>query len=70
MAGTRAGGLKAAKTNRLLYGDGIKGESFYSKIGRKGGKISRGGAFQKDRAFASAMGKLGGQASRRPSVKK
>ena len=32
MAGTRAGGLKAAATNKAKYG-----KKFYSRIGRKGG---------------------------------
>lgn len=35
MAGTRAGGLKAAKTNRMRYGSGDN--DFYKTIGRKGG---------------------------------
>ncbi len=33
MAGTKAGGLKAAATNREKYG-----KEFYSQIGRKGGQ--------------------------------
>lgn len=33
MVGTKAGGLKAAETNRKLHGS-----DFYSKIGKKGGK--------------------------------
>lgn len=32
MAGTRAGGLKAAAKNKSKYGKG-----FYSRIGKKGG---------------------------------
>ena len=44
MAGTRAGGLKAAETNKRLYGDGKDGRpNFYGRIGKKGGEISRGG---------------------------
>ena len=34
MAGTKAGGLKAAATNKAKYG-----KDFYSRIGKKGGKI-------------------------------
>lgn len=56
MAGTRAGGLKAAETNRKRYGDGSDGkDSFYTQIGRKGGKVSRGGGFARDHDFAVAM---------------
>ena len=33
MAGTRAGGLKAAATNKAKYG-----KNFYSRIGKKGGQ--------------------------------
>lgn len=33
MAGTKAGGLKAAATNKAKYGEG-----FYARIGRMGGK--------------------------------
>ncbi len=33
MAGTKAGGAKAAATNKSKYG-----KDFYSKIGQKGGK--------------------------------
>ena len=32
MAGTKAGGLKAAATNKSKYG-----KEFYARIGRKGG---------------------------------
>ena len=38
MAGTKAGGLKAAATNRAKYG-----KEFYARIGQKGGRISRRG---------------------------
>lgn len=40
MAGTRIGGLKAAKTNKKVWGD-----DFYKAIGAKGGEKSRGGGF-------------------------
>lgn len=38
MAGTKAGGKKAAATNKEKYGS-----EFYANIGRKGGTISRRG---------------------------
>ncbi len=60
MSGTRAGGMKAAKTNKQRYG-----REFYEEIGRKGGKISTGGGFAKDPELARKAGRLGGLRSRR-----
>jgi len=60
MAGTREGGRKAAKTNKQRYG-----LEFYEMIGRKGGTISRGGGFAKNRSLAVEAGRKGGMASRR-----
>lgn len=60
MAGTRAGGIKAASTNKTRYG-----LNFYEQIGRKGGKISRGGGFAVNRELAVEAGRKGGRASRR-----
>ncbi len=60
MAGTKVGGMKAAKTNKQRYG-----ANFYEMIGRTGGTISRGGGFAKNRALAVEAGRKGGQASRR-----
>jgi general stress protein YciG len=60
MAGTQAGGRKAANTNKTLYGS-----TFYTQIGRKGGKISRGGGFALNRELASEAGRKGGKASKR-----
>lgn len=60
MAGTRAGGLKAAAVNKQRYGLG-----FYGQIGRKGGKISRGGGFAQNHELAATAGRKGGKASRR-----
>jgi len=60
MAGTRAGGQRAAATNKLRYG-----ANFYETIGRMGGKISRGGGFAKDPQLARVAGAKGGKASRR-----
>ena len=43
MSGTKAGGLKAAATNRAKYG-----KEFYARIaGAKGGRISRRGPAKK-----------------------
>ena len=52
MSGTRAGGLKARDRNKQLYG-----QDFYTKIGRAGGKIYRGGSFADNPEFAREMGK-------------
>lgn len=60
MAGTRAGGVKAAATNKQRYG-----MNFYMEIGRRGGTISRGGGFAKDPELARVAGAKGGRASRR-----
>lgn len=40
MAGTKEGGLKAAKTIKRLHGD-----DFYVKLGHYAGKQSKGGGF-------------------------
>lgn len=61
MAGTQKGGKKAASTNKKRYGKG-----FYGDIGRKGGKISRGGGFAFNPELAAIAGKKGGKISRRP----
>jgi uncharacterized protein len=58
MPGTKAGGLKAAETNKKRYGP-----TFYVRIGALGGKKSIGGAFAKDRELASRAGKKGGKRS-------
>lgn len=60
MAGTREGGLKAAETNKRLYG-----KKFYEDIGRKGGKLSTGGGFQFGSQSAREAGRRGGTISRR-----
>ena len=49
MAGTKAGGIKAAATNKQRYG-----MNFYEQIGRKGGTLSSGGGFAKNRELADA----------------
>lgn len=63
MAGTRIGGIRAARTNKQRYGDGENG--FYPQIGRLGGTISRGGGFAGNRELAIEAGRKGGKASRR-----
>lgn len=60
MAGTKHGGVKAAKTNKQRYGS-----EFYMEIGRLGGKKSTGGGFAKDPELARKAGRLGGLRSRR-----
>ena len=60
MAGTKAGGLKAAKTNKERHGKG-----FYSRIGAKGGSNGNTGGFAGNRELASRAGKKGGANSRR-----
>lgn len=60
MAGTKAGGLKAAATNRKLYGD-----DFYSRIGRKGGQSGNTGGFAANPAMAKLAGAKGGRRSHR-----
>jgi len=60
MAGTKAGGLSAAATNKSLYG-----ADFYEKIGAKGGKLGRTGGFYANRELARKAGAKGGKVSRR-----
>lgn len=60
MAGTKAGGRKAAETNRKRYG-----KDFYASIGAKGGKNGTTGGFAANRELARAAGAKGGRISRR-----
>ena len=55
MAGTKAGGLKAAQKNT----------NFYAKIGAKGGKNGRTGGFAANPQLARVAGAKGGRISRR-----
>ena len=64
MAGTLAGGLKAAKTNISKYG-----EDFYARIGQKGGRNGHTGGFAANPALARIAGAKGGKKSRRTGVK-
>ena len=60
MAGTKAGGMKAAATNKAKFGS-----DFYAKIGRKGGQNGRTGGFAANPALARIAGAKGGRISRR-----
>ena len=64
MAGTKAGGEKAAKYIKNKYG-----QDFYQKIGAIGGRIGTTGGFYRNRKLASEMGKIGGLNSRRNGIK-
>lgn len=61
MAGTKAGGQKAAKTILERYG-----KDFYAERGRKGGKVSTPtGGFGASPARAKRAGAIGGRTGRR-----
>lgn len=64
MAGTRAGGKKAARTNKAKYGD-----DFYRELGRKGGKNSHTGGFGANPELARIAGAKGGRISKRGKAK-
>ncbi len=59
MAGTKAGGLKAAQKNLQ------KDPNFYAKIGAKGGRSGNTGGFAANPALARIAGAKGGRISRR-----
>ena len=59
MAGTKAGGLKAAAKNLA------QDPNFYAKIGAKGGKNGRTGGFAANPELARIAGAKGGRISRR-----
>jgi uncharacterized protein len=59
MAGTKAGGQKAAAKNLA------KDPSFYAKIGAKGGRNGRTGGFAANPDLARIAGAKGGRISRR-----
>lgn len=74
MGGTRAGGLKAAKTNIERHG-----KDFYRELGRKGGRNGHTGGFADTRPGkdgltgwqrAKIAGRKGGTISRRGKSKK
>lgn len=56
MPATRSGGLKAAATNKRLYG-----RDFYQRVGALGGLKSRGGGFQYKSDMAAIAGRIGGK---------
>ncbi|RYF27876.1 MAG: hypothetical protein EOO17_05605 [Chloroflexi bacterium] len=60
MAGTKAGGQKAAQTNKAKHGS-----DFYAKIGAKGGKLGKTGGFAANPELARVAGAKGGRISRR-----
>lgn len=63
MAGTKAGGMKAAQTNKTKHGS-----DFYAKIGAKGGKLGKTGGFAANPELARIAGAKGGRISRRKKV--
>lgn len=66
MAGTKAGGKKAAATNKARHGS-----DFYAKIGRKGGSVvGTKGGFAANPELARIAGAKGGRISRRGKAKK
>ena len=60
MAGTKAGGKKAAATNKEKYGS-----EFYANIGRKGGQNGHTGGFAANPELAKEAGRKGGAISKR-----
>lgn len=63
MPGTKAGGLRAAQTNKEIHG-----ADFYARIGALGGKKGRTGSFYADREAARKWGSVGGSRSSRKGV--
>lgn len=66
MSGNRAGGIRAAKTNKEKHG-----EDFYRTIGRKGGSKSHPETrpFAKNPELARIAGSKGGKVSKRGPAK-
>lgn len=60
MAGTKAGGIKAARTNKER-----QGEDFYARIGSIGGKNGHTGGFAANPELAREAGRKGGRISKR-----
>lgn len=60
MSGTKAGGMKAGKTNKERYG-----KNFYAEIGSKGGQNGHTGGFFANRELAREAGRKGGKVSKR-----
>ncbi len=64
MAGTKAGGKKAAITNKAKHGP-----DFYAQIGRKGGRNGHTGGFAANPELAKLAGAKGGRKSKRGPAK-
>ena len=64
MSGTKAGGQKAAATNKAKYG-----KEFYANIGRKGGRNGHTGGFAANLELAKIAGAKGGKKSKRGPAK-
>lgn len=65
MSGTKAGGQKAAATNKAKYG-----KEFYANIGRKGGRNGHTGGFAANPELAKIAGAKGGKKSKRgPAIR-
>lgn len=64
MSGTKAGGQKAATTNKTKYGS-----DFYREIGRKGGRNGHLGGFAANPELAKIAGAKGGRISKRGKAK-
>lgn len=60
MSGTKAGGQKAAATNKKRHGN-----DFYKKIGSKGGQNGHTGGFASNPELARTAGAKGGRISKR-----
>lgn len=65
MSGTKAGGKKAAKTNKKK-----QGKDFYSRIGKIGGRNGHTGGFFVNPILARIAGRKGGKVSKRGKSKK
>lgn len=64
MAGTKIGGQKAAKTNKLK-----RGSDWYREIGRIGGRNGHTGGFASNPELAKIAGRKGGKISKRGKSK-
>lgn len=65
MAGTKAGGIKAAETNKAR-----QGRDFYAHIGAIGGRNGHTGGFAANPELAKIAGAKGGKISKRGPAKK
>lgn len=65
MAGSKIGGVKAAKTNKVRHG-----KDYYKRIGAIGGKNGTTGGFAANRKLVSEAGAKGGRKSKRKPVNK